>query len=98
MKIFLLFFIVTMFAILQSSFFIHFPIYGLVPNLLLALVLIYNLLEDFKRVEGFYIAVFAGFWVDVFSTMPIGTYVVSFLFLAYLLKRILRRYVEFTVS
>ncbi len=98
MRVLFLFFVITIFALLQSSFFVHFPIYGIIPNFLFLIVLVYNLLENHKEREGLYVAIFAGFWMDVFSIMPIGFYIAAFLLLAFLLKKILKKYVAFTVS
>ncbi len=93
MKYVALFFLVTLLAVLQSSVFFFFPVWGVVPNYLILFVVLYLLLEKEKSNEGLFVAGISGFWFDVFSGSFFGIYIIGFLVLAYLFKLICKKYI-----
>ncbi|MCX6760378.1 MAG: rod shape-determining protein MreD [Candidatus Nealsonbacteria bacterium] len=82
------------FALIQSSFLIHFNIYGFVPNLILISVFVLNLIESPEKKSGLFFAAFGGFLVDVFSNRLIGLNLSLYLILAFIIKYLLRNYVR----
>jgi len=82
------------FALIQSSFLIHFNIYGFVPNLILISVLLLNLFESPEKKSGLFFSAFGGFLVDVFSNRPIGLNLLIYLVLAFAIKYLLKNHVR----
>lgn len=82
------------FALLQSSFLIHFNIYGFVPNIILISVLLLNLFESPEKKSGLFFSALGGFLVDVFSNRPIGLNLLIYLALAFGTKYFLKNYVR----
>ena len=76
-------------AILQSSFFVHFKLFGGVANLVLLAVILIIFFEKPKELSGLFIAGIGGFYLDVFSDFYIGTSVFLLIFLSFLAKKIL---------
>jgi len=87
----LLFYILTL---IQTSFLVHFPILGVIPNSILIVVLLINLLEDPKGNLGVVSALSGGFFLDVFSQKPIGFYILILVFLAFSIKFIIKRHIR----
>ena len=77
----------------QTSFLIHFNILGITPNLALILVVLINLFEKPEDFSGIFSAFAGGFFLDIFSSSPIGFYTLILLALAIFIKMILRKYV-----
>lgn len=82
------------FVLMQSSFLIHFNIYGFVPNLILISVFVLNLIESPEKKSGLFLAAFGGFLIDVFSNRPVGLNLLIYLVLAFIIKYLLRNYVR----
>ena len=82
------------FALIQSSFLVHFNIYGFVPNLILISVLAINLIESPEKRSGLFFAAFGGFLVDVFSNRPVGLNLLVYLIFAFIIKYLLKNYVR----
>lgn len=80
-------------ALLQTSFFIHFRIWGAVPNLILILIMLINVFEKPKNNTGLLAGIIGGFFLDIFSSNFIGFYTLILLALSFLIKVILRKYV-----
>lgn len=80
-------------ALLQTSFFIHFPLAGLVPNFILISVFLINVLEKPQKSAGILAGFIGGFFLDIFSSNPIGFYALILLGLSLLIKIIFRKYV-----
>lgn len=79
--------------LLQNSFLSHFTIKGVYPNLILIAVLLLNLFEKsekkyFGQASGF----IGGFFLDIFSSLPLGIATFSLGFTAIILKRILQNF------
>lgn len=80
-------------ALWQSSFLAHFPIFNIIPNLILIAVILINILEGPKNYSGIFAAFAGGFFLDIFSAGFIGFYVLILVAAAVLIKIILRNYV-----
>lgn len=81
-------------VLIQTSFLVHFTIFGTVPNIVLILVILWNLLEKRRSYFGLINAIIAGFFLDVFSNHFIGFYVLILVGLAISIKLIFKRYVR----
>jgi rod shape-determining protein MreD len=86
------FYLLTLF---QTSFLIHFNILGITPNLILIVVLVLNIFEKPKKVNGIFGAGISGFFWDIFSNKPLGFHLLILVIISVLIKVILRRYVQF---
>jgi len=91
----LIFYILTL---LQTSFLVHFNVFGIVPNFVLIAVIFINLFGSSDR-EKVFSAVIGGFYLDVFSLNDrgefFGFYTLILLGLFLFLKIILEKYVRF---
>jgi len=85
-------------SLLQTSFLVHFSICGIVPNLILIIVILWNFFEKPKNYSGLYIAVIGGFFLDIFSNRFIGFYILISLTLAIIIKLVLRKHVRIPFS
>ncbi len=86
--IFVLFFFFL--ALIQTSFLIHFDIYGVSLNLVLISVILVNFFEKPWQKTGLVIAAIGGFYLDLFSNFQIGVSLLVLVVLALLIKRILK--------
>ena len=96
-KIILILFLLYILTLIQSSFLVHFTIFGIVPNLVLILVLLINLFTPLNDWFGVVSALIGGFFLDVFSSAHFGFfgfYTLIFLILSLFLNFILKKYVE----
>jgi len=69
------FLIVFFAAVVQTTFFKYLEIYGVVPNILLVLAMLFIVFRDLD--ETWLYLVFTGFILDVFSDFPAGTNLVA---------------------
>ena len=82
-------------ALLQSSFLIHFNISGIIPNFILLAVILINFFTPTPNFGvGVGSAFIGGFFLDIFSSSPIGFNVLILVALAFFIKIILKRYVR----
>jgi len=83
-------------VLLQTSFFVHFNLWGIVPNFVIILVILWNFFEKEKSFLslGFLIALIGGFFLDIFSSWPFGFYIVILGLLAVFITTI-ARYIAF---
>jgi rod shape-determining protein MreD len=81
-------------VLIQTSFWVHFNILGIVPNLVLISVILWNLFEKSKNYFGLYAALIGGLFLDIFSNRFIGFYILISLALAVFLKLVFKRYVR----
>lgn len=87
--------IVLYFLVLfQTSFLVHFALWGVVPNLIILLVIILNIYEKEDNYLGVYNAIIGGFFLDIFSNRIIGFNILVLVILAVLLKLIFNRYIH----
>lgn len=89
---FIIFFYVL--ALFQTSFLVHFKIFGQIPNLILISVIIINFFEGPKYYSSFFAAVIGGFFLDIFSDKPIGLSILILLIISFFIKFILKKYVQ----
>jgi hypothetical protein len=92
-------------VLFQTSFLVHFDINGYILNLVLILVVILSILKPpifFKKMGakripenfGIWGAFFGGFFLDIFSSRPIGFQILILLGLSFFIKLILNKYVR----
>lgn len=85
------FYILTLF---QTSFMPFFGIKGLTINLILVLVILINFFEVPEKKIGLWSAFIAGFFLDVWSSMPFGIEILIFVLVAIFIKFIVKKYVQ----
>jgi rod shape-determining protein MreD len=75
-------------AVLQSSFFVHFNLFGAIPNLVL---LLFFLATFFSERSNYYETAFyattAGFFLDIFSPSTFGVSIILLLLLGFFIKK-----------
>lgn len=81
-------------ALFQTSFLVHFSVWGMIPNLILVLIFFWILFEDPESSFGVYNAFVAGLFLDIFSSHLIGFNILILVVLATILKLILNKYVR----
>ena len=81
-------------VLIQTSFLVHFTIFNAVPNIILILVVIWNLLEKRENYLGIINALIGGFFLDVFSSHFIGFYILILMGLAIFIKLIFKKHVR----
>lgn len=86
------------FALIQTSFLVHFRIGTSVFNFLFIFSILFNLLESPRKKSGLFYAAYCGFLVDIFSNRPAGFDLLLYLFIAVILKYILKKYVRISFS
>ena len=100
-KILILAILFYILVLLQTSFLVHFNIFGHVPNFILLLVVVLSISEPptifFKKVaggenSGVWGAVFGGFFLDIFSSGPIGFQILIYMAISIFIKLILKKY------
>lgn len=84
------FYIATLF---QTSFFPHFSL-GYLFNLVLISIILINLFEGQEGKLGLLAAFLGGFFLDIFSQIFLGFWVIILLITAVFIKLILRKYVR----
>lgn len=92
MKVLIIFISFYLLALLQASFFIHFDILG--ANFIFIAVIVWNLLEKPQKYSGLLGAGIGGFFLDIFSSRPIGFNILILLAIAFFIKLILKNYVR----
>lgn len=85
-SILILIFVCYFLVLLQTTF--------LVPNLILILVILWNFIEKSKNYFGIYSALISGFFLDIFSSRPIGFYILILLVSAIFIKFFIKKYVR----
>ena len=75
-------------SLIQTSFLVPFNVSGKLPNLILVFVIYFVLLENPKENFGFFTAFVGGFYIDIFSSHPLGTTTIFLLVLTFLLKKL----------
>ncbi|MCD6232804.1 hypothetical protein J7J81_00255 [bacterium] len=80
MRKFLFLLVISYFlALIEKTFFAYFTIRGIAPDLVLGLVYLYYFLTSKRENITVYLAFFAGFILDVFSSLPFGVWTTSLL-------------------
>lgn len=96
-KIILLFFLFYLFAILQTSFLVHFAIFGRIINLIFVFVVIFSFLDKESENLGLFLALIGGLFLDIFSSNYIGFYVLILFSISLFIKLALKKYVRIPV-
>lgn len=91
-KILILVILFYLLVLFQTSFLVHFTIWGRVPNLILVLVIFWNLFEKSKNYFGLYPALIGGLFSDIFSSSFIGFNILILLAIAIFIKLIIKRH------
>lgn len=86
-NILILIFFFYFLVLIQGGFLIHFNILGKIPNLVLIFLFIFLFLEEPRSNFGFFSALLAGFFLDLYSGNFFGQNILILLILSYLLKR-----------
>lgn len=81
-------------SLLQTSFLVHFNIPGFLPNLVLILVVLINLFQKAENYSGVAGAVLGGFFLDIFSSWPIGFWILTLFLTSIFIKKIFKDYVR----
>lgn len=81
-------------VLIQTSFLVHFKIFGIVPNLVLITVIFIALLEKPKEKLSITSAFIGGFFLDIFSENFIGFYLLICLTIVLFIKFILKKHVQ----
>ncbi|GEM_PF-1731719 len=90
-----LIFLISLLALAVNSFLLYPFFYQGIPAVFLLLfTFLYNFTENSEGNEGFLVAGICGFWVDVFSALPFGLFLLAFFVFAFLVKAILKKYVK----
>jgi len=87
----LIFYLLTL---IQTSFFFHFNLFGVTPNLVFILVILFNFLEKKEKSDGLIIATVGGFCLDLFSFLSLGISIFLLFFIAFLIKKFLKPLIE----
>ncbi len=90
MKTFLSSIIIFLAVILQITFLSKTTIFGVIPNLVLLLIICQSAIKGHK--EGFLWAFLGGFLLDLFSKVYFGIWTLSFLFIAYIISFIVKKF------
>lgn len=93
-EILILIFILYFLTLFQTSLLIHFGILSRIPSLILIFTIFFNLLEKKEEVSGIFVAIFGGFFWDIFSNLPIGFHILILLILAIFIKFVLKKYIK----
>ena len=89
---FILFFYLLI--LIQTSFLVHFKLFGIVFNIVLIAVIFINLFVPRLKLWGFAAAFIGGFFLDIFSNNFIGCYILICLAIALFIKFILKKHVQ----
>lgn len=81
-------------ALLQTTALVQFHFLGVVPNIILIVIIAWNILENPKNFSGVFFGFVGGFFLDVFSSGPMGLNILIMTLTAILLKFIFRKYVR----
>lgn len=88
-KYLIFFLLFYFFAILQNSFFAHFALFGSAPNLVFIFFFFLVFFSDKNNYSQILaLAIFAGFFLDIFSSIYFGTLIAVLLLIAFSCKKI----------
>jgi rod shape-determining protein MreD len=81
-------------ALVQTSFLIHFDIYGANLNLILIAIVLISFFEKAERRRGLVVAAIGGFYLDLFSNLQIGVSILALVVLVFLIKKAVKVFKE----
>ena len=93
-KVFLLIPLFFFLALFQTSFLVHTPIFGVVPNLIIIVFLLFHFSKSLRSQLGLASAVTGGLFLDVFSGSPFGFWVVILIVASFVIEVIMDQYVR----
>lgn len=93
-RILILIFLFYIFVLFQTSFFVHFDSGGIATNLILISVIFISFYGDAKNNLGIYGAIIGGFYLDVFSDLFFGFWVLILLVIALFIRFFVKKYVR----
>ncbi len=85
-KILIIILILFILTLIQTSFLVHFSIWGVFPNLILVLVSIFNFFEDPVKKLGILTAGIGGFFLDIYSNSFIGALILTLIAISLIFK------------
>lgn len=91
MQLFIFVPIIYFLTLLQTSFMVFFDINGYVLNLVLAAVLVFNFLENQRSDRGLVLAVFGGFFLDIFSS---GNWTLILIAASLFIKYVFKKHIQ----
>ena len=97
-KILFLIILFYLLVLLQTSFLVHFSIFGIVPNLMVVLVILWNIFEKQEKQLGLANALIGGIFLDIFSSGLFGFYIFILLIISVFIKFYLKKICLFSVS
>ncbi|MEA2092538.1 MAG: hypothetical protein U9P61_01020 [Patescibacteria group bacterium] len=56
--------------------------------------ILFSLIEDPQKKDSYFLSLFLGFWIDVFSLYPIGFHILILVIITFLIKVVVKRYVQ----
>lgn len=89
--VFLLFLVLIIF---QTTFLVHFPILGMVPNFIFAFVLLFAFFESSSVTNSFWYATTGGVLLDLFSANFFGFWALILVLSVFLIKFFVKSYVR----
>jgi rod shape-determining protein MreD len=81
-------------TLFQTSFLVHFAIFGITPNIVAFAVIIWNIFEKKERSVGYFVAIIAGLFLDIFSNGFIGINIIILVAIVASIKLLVKRYVK----
>jgi len=87
-------------TIFQTSFLVHFNIFGIIPNLVLITVIFINFFEKPEKKLGIVSGFLGGFYLDIFSislTGFFGFHILILVGISFFIKFVLRKHVQFPI-
>lgn len=87
-KIVIVILLLYIFALLQNSFFAHFSLFGATPNLVFSFFFLLVFFSEKENYIVIFLAILAGFFLDVFSYSYLGLSIIILIIIGLLLKKV----------
>jgi rod shape-determining protein MreD len=81
-------------VLLQTSFLVHFNIYGTIPNFVIIFVILLNFFEKPEKKLGIVLGFLAGLFLDIFSSSFFGFYTLILSAISFFIKYVLKSYLR----
>ena len=94
LRFFILSILFAILTLLQTTLLVHIPIFGIVPNFVFIIVIIFAFLEMSHEVTSFWYAVVGGIFLDLFSANFFGLWTLALLISVFLVKFVVKSYVR----
>jgi rod shape-determining protein MreD len=88
--------VLCLILLLQTSFLVHFGLFGYVPNLIVVFLIFWNIFDRDKNLisSGLIASIFGGLLLDLFSSRIIGFNVAIMIAMSFFIKVIFKNYVR----